>query len=64
MTVDTEQETYVVELKPKDESWKRDGCFGVVVLIAVVALVPLLNGTGDLISNGINGASCLPVLSC
>lgn len=59
MTTHAEQEDYMVELKPKDESWKRDGCFGMCILIAVLCLVSQVNDKENWISNGINWAILL-----
>lgn len=53
------EEDYTVELKPKDESWKRDGCLGMCILIAVLCLASLINGKGNWISNWINLAILL-----
>lgn len=54
-----EQGDYIVEKKPKDESWKRDGCLGVCILIAVLCLVSQVNNKGNWISNAINWAILL-----
>ncbi len=59
MTTHAKQEDYVVELKPKDKSWKRDGCLGMCILIAVLCLVSQINDEGNRISNGINWAILL-----
>ena len=59
MTMHAEQEDYIVEKKPKDESWKRDGCLGMCILIAVLCLASQVNNKGNWISMGINAAILL-----
>ena len=49
-----EQDSYMVQRRAKDESWKRDGCLGMVIMIAVLSVIPLINGTGSAVSNGLN----------
>lgn len=50
-----ESESYIVE-NTKDEGWKRDWYLGIFILVAVMALVGLMNGTGEFISNVLNVA--------
>lgn len=59
MTMHAEQGDYMVEQKPKDESWKRDGCLGMCILIAVLCLASQVNNKGNWISMGINAAILL-----
>ena len=59
MKTDQNESRYTVELKPKDESWKRDGCLGVVIVIDLIFLNSLFNDQDNLIGNAINAVILL-----
>ena len=42
MKADRKESRYTVELKPKDDSWKRDLWLGAVILIAVLFVASLI----------------------
>ena len=62
-----ENDVYVVEQKPKDESAKRDGCLGVFILIAIIGADSIFSGSGNAISRVLSivvllGCLCLLVM--
>lgn len=45
-----EDDSYIVEMKPQDESAKRDGCLGVFILIAIIGSNSIFSEVENMIS--------------